>query len=97
MIRCNKNVQRSNNSKPIGEHRDEIVACHEAGGREGGDAGDRRVDFQAGGLGAGVGVPQPDRFVLGVRGEPPVLQHAQRSDRCSTDCPGIQDFSKWNT
>jgi hypothetical protein len=39
-----------------------------------------RVPLQAGGLGAGGRVPQPDRFIPRARGKPPVRQHAQRHD-----------------
>jgi hypothetical protein len=36
------------------------------------DAIDRRIGLQAGGVGAAIEVPQPDRVVIGTRGEPPV-------------------------
>jgi hypothetical protein len=59
----------------------EIVACDEASGGQGDYAMHWRIDLEAGGLGAGPNVPEPDRVVIGRRGEPPIEQHAQRPDR----------------
>ncbi len=36
-----------------------------------------RMPFEAGGLGLGRHIPQPDRFVIRARGEPPVRQQAK--------------------
>ena len=41
----------------------------------------RRMPFEAGGLGAGRHVPQTDRVVTRARGEPPVRQQAEGTNR----------------
>ena len=41
----------------------------------------RGMTLEAGGLGPGRHVPEPDRVVIGARGEPPVRQQAKGGDR----------------
>ena len=49
-----------------------LVAGDEAFGRDGDKRMDLGVRLEAGGLGSGRDVPQPDRLVMRARGEPPV-------------------------
>jgi hypothetical protein len=59
----------------------EPVACHEAAVGQDGQAKDRRVSLQAGGLDAGFDIAQPDGAVIGARRELSIRQRAQGGGR----------------